>query len=200
MPKPNTVSPEDPVAAALARSITLITSPSPENALVWLLDALPAVRAVRLDPPRPPRPVRHLIVVSASHAVLSHAVLETRTLCVMLAAPKLPPCTVTLTDPEAAALARLNTLDDPPSVDSVAVKVPACWPAVTLRRMLPCPPDDERQSTEVSEAQSVSSQAVMPPDPASEYDMCPRLAPCRVTLEDPVRGALEACTALAPSV
>ena len=120
-----TVSLEDPVAAALARTIPLATKPPPENALVWLLHMPPAVTAVRPEPPRPPCPVRHRIIVSASHAVLSHAVLETRTPCVTPNTPKPPPCTVTLTDPEAAAFARLSTLVDPRSADSTAVSEPA---------------------------------------------------------------------------
>ena len=184
----------------MPRSSPLATKPPPENALVWLLDMPPAVTAVRSEPPRPPCPVRHRIAVSASHAVLSHAVPETRTPCVTLNTPKLPPCTVTLKDPEAAAFARLDTLADPRSADSTAVKEPARWPAVTLCRMLPCPPEDERQSTDVSDAHSVSSHAVMPPDPASEYDICPRLAPWRVTLDDPVPSPLDVRTALAPSI
>jgi hypothetical protein len=143
-PRPTTVRLEDPVAAALARSIPLPAKPSPENAFVWLPDTPPAVTAILMEPTRPPSPLLHLIIVSASHTVLSHAVLAMSTLCVMQPTPKPPPCTVTLTDPEAAAFARLIALIDPESVDTIAVRVPARWPAVTASRTLPCPPDAAR--------------------------------------------------------
>ena len=70
-----TVSLEDPVAAALARTIPLATKPPPENALVWLLHMPPAVTAVRPEPPRPLCPVRHRRNVSEPHTVTSQAVL-----------------------------------------------------------------------------------------------------------------------------
>jgi hypothetical protein len=176
-PTPSTVRLEDPVAAPLARTIPLPTTLSQENALVWLLDTPPAVTAMRMDPTPPPCPVLHLVVESDSHTVLSHAVLAMSALCVLLPTPKPPPCTVTLTDPVAPAFARLHTLIDPRSVDSAAVHVPARWPAVTARRKLPCPPDADRQSNDVSAAHRLPSHSVMPPEADSECDICPRLVP-----------------------
>lgn len=197
-PEPATVRLQHPVDAALARSIPLPATPSPENALVWLLDTLPAVTAIPVEPTRPTCPLLHLMVVSASHAVLSHAVIHMTTPCVRLPTPKLIPCTVTLTDPEAAALGLLAVLIHPGPDDSMAVHVPARWPMVTACRTLPCPPDARRQTTHVSEAHRVCSHPVMPPEADSECDRSPRLEPCRVRLEAPVTCVLLVRTALIP--
>ena len=104
----------DPVAALLVLRITLsmpASRDSPALTLPYLTPAL--IPTCRL--PITPCPTWHRTDVSASHVVRSHAVLPTLVEAVYVVSPRLDPCTVTLDDPVAARLLRLDTLTMPRS-------------------------------------------------------------------------------------
>ena len=106
---PCTVALADPVAALLALRITLSMPTSKDNPPLTLPCLTPALTPTcRL--PITPCPIWHRIDVSASHVVRSHAVLPTLVEAVYVVSPRLDPCTVTLDDPVAAPLLRLDTL------------------------------------------------------------------------------------------
>ncbi len=106
---PCTVTLADPVAALLALRITLSMPTSRDSPALTLPCLTPAlIPTCRL--PITPCPTWHRIDVSASHVVRSHAVLPTLVDAVYVASPRLNPCTVTLDDPVAARLLRLDTL------------------------------------------------------------------------------------------
>ena len=106
---PCTVTLVDPVAALLALRMTLsmpTSKDSPALTLPYLTPAL--IPTCRL--PITPCPIWHRMDVSASHVVRSHAVLPTLVEAVYVVSPRPDPCTVTLDDPVAARLLRLDTL------------------------------------------------------------------------------------------
>jgi hypothetical protein len=106
---PCTVTLADPVVALLVLRTMLSTPASndrPELTLPCLTPTL--IPTSRL--PITPCPTWHRTDVSASHVVRSHAVLPTPIEAVYVASPRLDPCTVTLDDPVAARLPRLDTL------------------------------------------------------------------------------------------
>jgi hypothetical protein len=106
---PCTVTLVDPVAALLALRMTLsmpTSNDSPALTLPYLTPAL--IPTCRL--PITPCPIWHRMDVSASHVVRSHAVLSTLVEAVYVVSPRPDPCTVTLDDPVAARLLRLDTL------------------------------------------------------------------------------------------
>ena len=106
---PCTVTLADPVAALLALRITLSMPTSKDNTKLTLPCLTPAlIPTCRL--PITPCPTWHRMDVSASHVVRSHAVLPTLVEAVYVVSPRLDPCTVTLDDPVAARLLRLDTL------------------------------------------------------------------------------------------
>ena len=106
---PCTVTLVDPVDALLVLRMMLSMPTSkdrPELTLPYLTPTL--IPTSRL--PITPRPTWHRRDVSASHVVRSHAVLPTLVEAVYVVSPRLDPCTVTLDDPVAARLLRLDTL------------------------------------------------------------------------------------------
>jgi hypothetical protein len=106
---PCSVTLADPVAAPLALRMTLSMPASKDNTALTLPYLTPAlIPTCRL--PITPCPTWHRIDVSASHVVRSHAVWPTLVEAVYVVSPRLDPCTVTLDDPVAARLLRLDTL------------------------------------------------------------------------------------------
>ena len=106
---PCAVTLADPVAALLALRVTLSMPTSKDNTALTLPYLAPAlIPTCRL--PIAPCPTWHRIDVSASQVVRSHAVLPTLVEAVYVVSPRLDPCTVTLDDPVAARLLRLDTL------------------------------------------------------------------------------------------
>jgi len=133
---PCTVTLADPVAPAFAFRITLIMLVSSDTPRLTLPCLTPAVKvASRL--PITPCPAWHRSDVSASHVVRSHTVRPRLTDPVYVVSPRLDPCTVTLVDPVAAQLPRLDTLAIISSTEKPLDMLPARRPAVTDILWLP---------------------------------------------------------------
>ena len=113
---PCTVKLADPVEALLVLRMMLMAPTSkdiPPLTLPYLAPTL--IPTCRL--PITLRPTWHRTDVSASHVVRSHAVRPTLAEAVYVVSPRLDPCTVTLVDPVAARLLRLDTLAMPSSAE-----------------------------------------------------------------------------------
>ena len=99
----------DPLPPAFALRPELAIAESTENAQLMLPTRCTAL--ITTSPLRTiPAPASHRTDVSDSHAVRSHAVLPTPIEAVYVVSPRPDPCTVTLDDPVAARLLRLDTL------------------------------------------------------------------------------------------
>jgi hypothetical protein len=104
------------------------------------------------------------------------------------AVPKLAPCTVTLADPVVATFVRRTELLVPESNEKLCDLLPTFCDVTDIWR-LPITPSPVWQRTDVSDSQTVLSHVVSPsPDP-TVYVASPMLAPCTVTLADPVDAA-----------
>ena len=117
------------------------------------------------------------------------------------ACPSPDPYTVTLTDPVPATFGLISILNNPTSDDIACVMEPAASPTVIdTDRLLraTCP---VIQLADVSDTQSVASQAVWPALAAPVYDAIgPSPDPYTVILADPVPAALALCRTLAETI
>ena len=117
------------------------------------------------------------------------------------ACPSPDPYTVTLTDPVPAIFDLNIMLSNPKSDDIACVIEPAASPTVIdTDRLLraTCP---VIQLADVSDTQSVASQAVWPALAAPVYDAIgPSPDPYTVTLDEPVPATLALCSTLAETV
>ena len=145
-----------PVAAALAGSRPLAPPADTENPTVTLPVRCPTVALTRTLPPTPVA-ARHATDVSEPHELPSHALLPNRADNELDTKPMLAPCTVTLTDPDAALLPARTALKPLDSKVSTTVKVPTCHPALTDTLRLPIAPALSLHCTDVSESHTVSS-------------------------------------------
>eukprot|EP00961_Rhodomonas_salina_P078834 1060477-Rhodomonas_salina.2 len=80
------------------------------------------------------------------------------------------------------------------SKESAAVNEAPRFPAVTSTRIVATDPDVKRQEIDVSEIQSLASQAVRPCLAPKLSRWVPSKPPATVTLTDPVPGALDGST------
>jgi hypothetical protein len=120
---PCTVTEADPVPPLLPLRIALSIPASKDTPTLTLPCLAPALTTTcRL--PITPCPTWHRTDVSASHVVRSHAVLPTPIDPVYVASPRLDPCTVTLDDPVAARLLRLDPLTILTSTEYPSVTLP----------------------------------------------------------------------------
>ena len=156
---PCTVTDAEPVAARFPRRIMLSPSVSTDHACVMLATRFPIVIRNRRVLPDP-CPTRHLKDVSDSQSVPSHPVCPPPPLVVYANTPMLAPCTVTEADPVPARFSRRVTLRDPTSTENAADKLaPRSPPVITTRRVPPTWPP-ALHLTDVSDSQSVDSDAV----------------------------------------
>jgi hypothetical protein len=102
------------------------------------------------------------------------------------ARPSPDPCSVMLADPVAARFVLPATLTITASSDWLTVTVPSRVPTVDTIRRLPAAPWPVWHRTDVSASHAVSSHDVTPVRAPAVKPACPMLAPCRVTLDDPV--------------
>lgn len=144
----------------------------------------PTVSAARLLP-SVPYPAWQRVAVSEIHPVLSHAVCPALTPPLIAASPMLPPCTVTLIDPETTMFPCPPLLSHPTENDSTMLmletRVPADIAPRLLRRTLPL----ARPLADVSDCQVVRSHELCPTLNAAHNPADPSPAPCTVTLSDP---------------
>eukprot|EP00291_Cryptomonas_curvata_P005011 CAMPEP_0172206896 /NCGR_PEP_ID=MMETSP1050-20130122/33499_1 /TAXON_ID=233186 /ORGANISM="Cryptomonas curvata, Strain CCAP979/52" /LENGTH=241 /DNA_ID=CAMNT_0012886083 /DNA_START=1011 /DNA_END=1734 /DNA_ORIENTATION=+ len=136
---PCTVTLADPVDALLVLR-TMLSMPTSKDRLELTLPYLAPTLIPTSRLPITPCPTWHRSDVSASHVVRSHAVLPTLIEAVYVASPRLDPCTVTLDDPVAARLRRLDTLTMlSPQSSPVTHSRPTAAPRYTLaaRRAVP---------------------------------------------------------------
>jgi hypothetical protein len=101
------------------------------------------------------------------------------------------PCIVTDADPVAARFCRRVTLTTMKSTDHACVTLPFCSPAVITPRWEP--PNANRETLhliDVSDAHSVASHPVCPSRSLPVYVTSPMLAPCTVSINDPVPARL----------
>jgi hypothetical protein len=97
---------------------------------------------------------------------------------------------VTLLDPVPPRFDLLTALVEPASIETDCVTLPADRPAVSIARMLPTSPGPVLHRTDVSDSHVDRSHVVCPADPRALYVASPMLAPCTVTLADPVVALL----------
>jgi hypothetical protein len=126
--------------------------------------------------------------VSDAHPVCSHPVCPDLTDPVHALGPMLAPCTVTILVPVEIALPAA-TLSPPRSTDIAAEWLPTRLPTLIDTRTLPCDLDPTRHTAEVSDAQPVPSHMLCPSLPDTDCPASPILAPCIVTLVDPLPPA-----------
>lgn len=175
----------DPVAAPFPFRITLIMPASSDSP--WLkLPYLPPVVRVTCRVPATPCPVWHRTDVSASHVVRSHILLPSLVMPEYDVSPRFDPCTLKLADPVAAQLVRLDKLTMLSSTENPRLKLPPRRPVVMTTRWLPIAMCCSWHRSDVSDSQDVRSDAVTPILVEAVYAASPRLAPCRVTLDEPV--------------
>ena len=185
----------DPVTARFVVSKTLAIDASIEYEPVTLPMRTPNVCDINRVPLIEPL-VRHRIDVSDFHVVLSHAVWPIASDEVYLAKPMLAPCTVTLVDPVEARFDRRVTLSIAASTESTSVKLPRRCPVVTETRKVPFTIWLAWHRVDVSDSHVVRSHAVWPIHIDDVYVVEPILAPCTVTLADPVAGRFVCLAAL----
>ena len=188
---PDSVTLIVPVPPTFVFRVTLIVAVATLRPLLTLPTRRPNVIAVRRLP-AVPSATRQLTDVSDAHDDLSHAVCPCPTDPLIPAHPSPAPCSVTLIPPVAATFARSTTLPALTSVDCPSVMLPTRLPAVSRLRPLPITLCPTSTRTDVSESHPVSSHPVSPSLPPLVWAASPMLAPCKVTLADPV-AALFAC-------
>ena len=102
-----------------------------------------------------------------------------------------------LAEPVTARFACVATLKTAASNDKITVAVPACLPTVCTSRRLPAaPPCPMMHIIDVSACHIVCSHAVTPVRAPDVERVCPMLAPCRVTLDEPVAARFARLTIL----
>lgn len=151
----------DPVVATLDTPTLLDPTKSDDNVVVRLPNRLPTditARPLLLAPCA----LRHLAAESDSHVVSSQAVVTARAPAELPASPRPPPCSVRLTDPDAAWLARLITLSCSASMVATCVVLPDLNPTVSADRKLLASFIPVRHRVDVSDSQDVISHAVPP--------------------------------------
>jgi len=182
---PCTVTLADPVAPRFALRITLKLLASNDPPWLKLPYLTPAVNvASRL--PITPCPAWHRSDVSASHVVRSHAVRPRLADPVYAVRPRLDPCTVTLVDPLAAQLLRLDALAIVTSTEKPLDMLPARRPAVIDTLWLPIEESASWHRNEVSDSHVVRSHVVPPSLEIAVNVVSPKLLPWSVTLVDPL--------------
>lgn len=137
MSPPCTVKLIDPLTPALPRPDTLPVKDKYEKPTLTLPARWPLVNTKRALPLPPPCVVWHRTDVSASHAVLSHALNPADPFSVYALAPKLPPMTVKLPDPEAPAFDRRTPLTSTTPAEKPRDTLPLPAPDDTESRRLP---------------------------------------------------------------
>ncbi len=115
---------------------------------------------------------------------------------VYVVSPNLPPRTVKLDEPEAALLLPRMTLNVVTSADQTCVKLPEIKPAVKDNLLLPTTTCMIWHRSEVSDPHVVRSHVELPTLITDVKLARPRLAPCTVTLVDPVEAPLGLRTTL----
>jgi hypothetical protein len=196
---PCSVTLADPVAAMLALLVALTMLASCDIPALMLPCLAPALIATRRVPITS-CPAWHRIDVSASHVVRSHPVSPSLVHPVYAAGPSPDPCTVTLDDPVAAPFVRRATLATSGSNDNPALTLPTRWPVVSETRWLPPTLSPPRHRTDVSDSQDVCSHALTPDLTHGVCDVCPKPAPCTVTLADPLPARFACLAWLIPIV
>jgi hypothetical protein len=98
----------------------------------------------------------------------------------------LPPYTVMLAEPVAALFVRKDTLKEAACTEKATDTDPARVPSDMDIRLLPSTPCELWQRTDVSDSHVDRSHRVCPAPPYALYVARPMLAPCTVTLADPV--------------
>ena len=188
IPAPYIVTLADPVVAPLLPSMSLAIPAASDTASLTDPTRSPALTtAARLDPM--PAVPRHCIDVSDSHQVASHPVHP------IPAAPQtadkaIPaPCTVTTTDPDAAALLARIELIAPAETDRPAVTLPETSPAVADTRRDDLPELLTRQATLLLDTHVDASHPLSPPTTRAVYVLTPTFDPITVMLPDPVLPA-----------
>ena len=182
---PCTVTLADPVAPRFALRITLKLLASNDPPWLKLPYFTPAVNvASRL--PITPCPAWHRSDVSASHVVRSHAVRPRLADPVYAVRPRLDPCTVTLVDPLAAQLLRLDALAIVTSTEKPLDMLPARRPAVIDTLWLPTEECASWHRSDVSDSHVVRSHVVTPSLEIAVNVVSPKLLPWSVTLVDPL--------------
>ena len=131
--------------------------------------------------------------VPDSHTVASHPVSPTDAHPVPLASPVSTPCTTTHAEPVPGVLVRTSELRSGTDTDRRPVTELTLRAVVSSTRPLPTVPLwYARQTIDESEAQVVDRHVSSPvrDDDEPETEPSPMLAPCRVTLTEPVAGML----------
>ena len=177
----------DPVAARFDRGTALIDLVSAESPAEELPARDPTVTN-RWRLPRTTRETPHRKDVSDSHVVRSHADALSLKADVNAADPKSPPCTVTLADPVEPMFVRLTTLLVSESNEKPWVLLPTFCDVTDIWR-LPITPSPVWHRADVSDSHVVRSHAVSPNRDPAVYVSRPMLAPCTVTLAEPVDAA-----------
>lgn len=184
----------DPVAARFDRSTLLINCLSADSPAEELPARIPTVtNRCRLPPT--PWDAPHRKDVSDSHVVRSHDDALSLTADVNTVEPKPPPRTVTLADPVVAAFVLSTELLMSESKENPWVLLPTVC-NVTDTWRLPITPSPVWHRTDVSDAHAVLSHAVRPKRDPAVYVPSPKLAPCTVTLAEPVDAAFRLRTPL----
>ena len=134
--------------------------------------------------------------MSDLHADTSHPDPAPRDASVVLDSPSPAPCTLTTQDPVPATLLRFPLLTIASCADTAPVTDPLLDPTLSNARLLPKTADGRRHSALLSDTHVVTSHAVLPDRPPAVCDPLPMLAPCTVTLLDPVDPPLPLVTEL----
>ena len=186
---PCTVMLADPVPARLAPLAWLIALASIENERVRHPAWRPAVSSTRWLPATPP-PTWHRTDVSDSHVDRSHPVPQGLAAGVYDPTPMPRPCKVRLDAPVAAPLVHTSALNESWSAVKTRVADLMRAPTLSKARLLPVMPCAPWHRTDVSDSHVDRSPLVCPSAPNTLYPAGPMLAPCTVTLADPVAARL----------
>ena len=175
----------DPEEPAFPRLVTLAAATSKESKV----DALPTRRPtlkLKSRLPAAPDPTLHVTDVSDTHALCSHVVRPDRADALYDAWPTPDPYTITLTEPLESTFPCRNALKLPKSTDNSPETLRTRAATLTDASKVPNTPEPAWHLTEVSDPHVVTTQAVRDTLADPLYVARPMLAPCRVTLADPV--------------
>jgi hypothetical protein len=153
----------DPVLGTLLRTkVASRAGVSYERPSVTDPTRVTAVTATRIVPKTPPE-LRHLMLLSDSQPLNSHAVDPTRDAPVESEGPRPEPTTVMLTVPVLGTLLRTSVAARAwVSYDRPSVTDPTRVPAVTATCSVPNTPPELLQRTLLSDSQPLASHAVTP--------------------------------------
>ena len=196
-PPPATVTLVDPLAPPFSLRAKLTAPLSVES----IVDPVPTPSPRLSDTrrlPHDPSLIKLRADESDSQVVASLAVCPIRPAPVDPETPRLAPCTVTLSEPDAAAFHRLILLASGTSVDSATDTVPPPTTKLTRTPKLPSPDCPDWHRTPDSDSHAVLSHAEGPMLTLTVYDPIPSDDPYSVKLADPEPAPFVLDTVLRP--